>query len=180
VIDSFSGEQNNVVFMGRRSFRMKMAATSGDAGLAIPMSASEIPTQKIFEADRERGDRAAGTSHAARGISSRTLVALCLTTFSFGVALTLTFIRWTEPRSIAVAAAAPAPVAAAPVAPAPAVLIQPLPVAPPTDAELMAVLALQPHARRAPARPARVVRPRAVATPDVSPVVKPWVDPFAE
>jgi hypothetical protein len=180
VINPFSGEQNSVVFMGRRSFRMKMAASTGDAGLAIPMSASEIPTQKIFEADRARGDRAAATSHAARGISSRTLVALCLTTFSFGVAMTLTFIRWTEPRSIAAAAAAPAPVAAAPAPPAPTAMIQPLPIAPPTNAELMAMLSPPPHARRAPARPARVVRPRANATPDVAPAVKPWVDPFAE
>jgi hypothetical protein len=176
VINLLGGEQDNVVFMGRRSFRMEIAGMPGGNELAIPLRASEIPTERIFGGDRELVFRtaAAALPRPARRISNSTLVALCLTTFAFGIALTLTVTRWTAPRSaIAAAPVAPAPVAT-PAPPSSPVVVQ-LPVAPPTDAELLAAF-VAPPAHRPLARPARVARPR----PAAAPAVKPWVDPFAE
>ena len=196
MINSFGGEQDNVVFMGRRSFRMEIAAGSGNNELAIPTRASEIPTERIFGAERDRVFRAAAaaSSRPIRGSSNLTLVALCLTTFAFGIALTLTFTHQVAPH----AAMAGAPVTPAPTPPHPPVepiVVQELPPTPPSDAELMAAFALAP-ARRPLAKPPRTARPRPVRAapaandtedstpanppPVAAPAVKPWVDPFAE
>jgi hypothetical protein len=186
VINSFGGEQDNVVFMGRRSFRMEIAAGPGGNELAIPTRASEIPTERIFGAERDRVFRAAAASSAARptrGISNITLVALCLTTFAFGIALTLTFTHRVAPHP-AIEGAPIAPVAATPHAPVEPIVVQELPPTPPSDAELMAAFALP--ARRPLAKPPRTARPRPVrAAPsandtEASAPAKPWVDPFAE
>ncbi len=218
MINSLGGEQDNVVFMGRRSFRMEIAAGPHGNELAIPMRASSVPTEKIFEADRDRGawiDRAAAAAslRPARLRSSGTsVVALCATTFVLGIALTLTFGGRAAPRRAPVAArpaevAVPAP-AQAP-APASTVVVQPMPVAAPTDAELLAGFPLAPP-RRPLAKPARAARPGPVraarpatgaevenvtedatvadpfaepapaAKPPAKPTAKAWVDPFAE
>jgi len=225
VINSLGGEQDNVVFMGRKSFRMEIAAGPRSNALPIPIRASSVPTEKIFEADRDRGWAAAAAALQPAKLKSNgtSVVALCATTFVLGIALTLTFTGRAAPRRAPVAtsapaqATAPAPVAArtpAPVTaaatPASTVVIQPMPIAAPTDAEILAGFALAPS-RRPLARPARAARPRplratepapsaaaegaADADPfaDPAPAAKPvpaakakpaaakaWVDPFAE
>ena len=169
MINSLGGEQNNVVFMGRRSFRMEIAGGAGSNELAIPMSASSVPTARIFASDRERAgwESAAATLRPTGGRSNASLVALCLTTFVLGVALTLTFNGRAAPRRAPEPAAVQPAQVAAPAAPAaptptePAMVIQPMPVAAPTDAELLAGFPLAP-ARRPLAKPARAVRPRPV------------------
>jgi hypothetical protein len=215
VINSLGGEQDNVVFMGRRSFRMEIAAGPHSSDLAIPMRASGVPTEKIFESDRGRGswiERAASAAAALQpaGLKSSgtSVVALCVTTFVLGIALTLTLTGRAAPRRAPVAA--PAQPAAQVAAPTPAttptstVIVQPMPIAAPTDAELLAGFPLAP-ARRPLAKPARAAHPRPVRavhpTPgadaeastaadpfaDPTPAAKPtkptaktWVDPFAE
>jgi hypothetical protein len=214
VINSLGGEQNNVVFMGRRSFRMEIAEGARSNQLAIPMSASSVPTARIFASDRERADwESAATLRPASGRSNASLIALCLTTFGLGIALTLTLNGRAAPRRAPEATAvqpapAVAPVAAPPAATAPTMVIQPLPVAAPTDAELLAGFPLAP-ARRPLAKPARAARPRpllaarpaggagseastettsadpfadpaSTAKLAAKPAAKPWVDPFAE
>jgi hypothetical protein len=214
VINSLGGEQDNVVFMGRRSFRMEIAAGPHSNELAIPMRASSVPTEKIFEADRDRGtwmERAAAANAAlqpARLKSSGTsVIALCVTTFVLGIALTLTLTGRAAPRRAPAQPAEVAAPAAKPMpapTPTPAMVIQPMPIAAPTDAEILAGFALAP-ARRPLAQPARVARPRparaarpatsadaeasketTAADPfaDPAPAAKPkdkdWVDPFAQ
>jgi hypothetical protein len=228
VINSLGGEQDNVVFMGRRSFRMEIAGAARSNELPIPIPAATVPTEKIFEADR---DRAAWIESAANApalqpaklkSNGTSVVALCVTTFVLGIALTLTFTGRAAPRRAPVAAPArPAPVAApaqtAPQTAAPAttpkstpaasMVVQPMPIAVPTDAEILAGFSLAPS-RRPVAKPARAARPRparaaqlgqsddaedaTAADPfaDPAPVAKPaaakpaavkqWVDPFAE
>jgi hypothetical protein len=173
VINSLGGEQDNVVFMGRRSFRMEIAAGPRRNELAIPMRASSVPTEKIFEADRGREEwtaRAAAALQPARLKANGTsVVALCLTTFVLGIALTLTLNGRQTPRRASVAApvAPPAPVTAAAVttatvtATAPSIVVQPMPIAAPTDAEILAGFAFAPS-RRPLAKPARAARPRPV------------------
>jgi len=171
VIDSLGAGQDNVVFLGRRSFRMELVGRPEDDELGTPRRASEVPTERLFDADRDRTARAVlAALLSKRGISRATSIALCATTFVLGIGLTLTLSRRPEPRrAIAAAPAAPAPAAAMviePVAPAPPVV-----AAPPAS----------PPARRPLAKPARAVRLRPVrAAPSDAPPVKPWVDPFAE
>jgi hypothetical protein len=209
VINSLGGEQDNVVFMGRRSFRMEIAAGPHSSELAIPMRASAVPTEKIFEADRDRGGWAAAAAalQPARLKSNGTsVVALCVTTFVLGIALTLTLTGRAAPRRAPdTAAAQPAQVAAPATAPTPTpvqpIVVQTMPIAAPTDAEILAGFAFQP-ARRPLAKPARAARPRPVRaarpapsadaddasvadpfadpTPPAKPTAKAWVDPFAE
>jgi hypothetical protein len=198
VINSLGGEQNNVVFMGRRSFRMEIAGGPQGNELAIPMAASGVPTERIFAADRERAAwESSWPSPRATGRSNASLVALGLTTFALGIALTLTYNHRTELRRTLAAAPAQPPLAAAPAtASAPTMVIQQLPVAAPTDAEILAGFAFGP-ARRPLGKPAhpRPVRaaqsaglpkettpadPFADPAPAAKPAVKPWVDPFAE
>ena len=222
MINSLGGEQDNVVFMGRRSFRMEIAAGARHNELAVPLRASSVPTEKIFEADRGREEwtaRAAAALQPARLKANGTsVVALCLTTFVLGIALTLTLNGRQTPRRASVAApgapAAPAPVTAAAVttatvtATAPSIVVQPMPIAAPTDAEILAGFAFAPS-RRPLAKPARAARPRPVraarpassaeaeasketisddpfadptpaAKPAGKPAAKAWVDPFAE
>jgi hypothetical protein len=186
VINSFGTQQDNVVFLGRRSFRMELAGGAGSNELGIPKSASEIPTEKIFDADRERAVRAAVASLRPAGrISNVTSIALCLTTFALGIGLTLTFYRAEPRRPLAFAPIAPAQIAPPP--PAPPLLIQPI-AAPPTEAAALSLAPTIRPARRPLAKPAaRVARPRAVravqaagAAQSDAPAAKPWVDPFAE
>lgn len=214
MINSLGGEQDNVVFMGRRSFRMEIAGGAHSHELSIPMRASSVPTEKIFEADRDRGmwvDRAAAAAAALQPARLRSggtsVVALCVTTFVLGIALTLTLTGRAAPRRAPDAAPARPAQAAAPAtvpAPPPTMVVEPMPVAAPTDAELLAGFPLEP-ARRPLAKPARAARPRPVraarpapgadaeasvadpfadparaAKPKAKPAAKEWVDPFAE
>ncbi len=170
MINSLGGEQDNVVFMGRRSFRMEIAGGPHNNEMPIPIRASAVPTEKIFEADRERASwiETAAALQPEKLLKSNgtSVVALCVTTFVLGIALTLTFTHRAAPRRAPVAApagqvAVPAQPAAQAVAPAPtsAVIVQPMPIAAPTDAEILAGFALAP-ARRPLAKPARAARPR--------------------
>ena len=189
MINSLGGEQDNVVFMGRRSFRMEIAAGPHSNDLAIPMRASSVPTEKIYEADRDRGAwavAAAALQPARLKSNGTSVVALCVTTFVLGIALTLTLTGRAAPRR-APAPAQPAQ-AAAPATlptPAPTVIVQPMPIAAPTDAEIMAGFAFAPP-RRPLAKPARAaVRPRPVraarpapgADAEASTVADPFADP---
>ncbi len=167
MINSLGGEQDNVVFMGRRSFRMEIAAGARHNQLAIPMRASGVPTEKIFEADRGREEWTAKAAAALQPAKLRangtSVVALCVTTFVLGIALTLTLTGRAAPRR-APAPAEPAqvvaPAAQAP-APTPTMVVQQLPIAAPTDAEILAGFAFAPS-RRPLAKPARAARPRPV------------------
>ena len=216
MINSLGGEQDNVVFMGRRSFRMEIATGPRSSELAIPMRASAVPTEKIFEADRGREEwtRKAATAAALQPSKLRSngtsAIALCVTTFVLGIALTLTLTGRAAPRRAPDAALAqPTQVAAPATAQAPVpvqpIVVQTTPIAAPTDAEILAGLAFQP-ARRPLAKPARAARPRPVRaarpapsadaeastvadpfadpfadpTPPSKPTAKAWVDPFAE
>jgi hypothetical protein len=188
VINSLGGEQDNVVFMGRRSFRMEIAAGPRNNELPIPIRGSAVPTEKIFEADRDGGwaaTAAAALQPARLKSNSTSVVALCVTTFVLGIALTLTFTGRAAPRRAPVAAPTPAQVVApVPVAPPTSnVIVQPMPIAAPTDAEILAGFALAPS-RRPLARPARAARPRPIraaraghCTDAEDPTV---VDPFAD
>jgi hypothetical protein len=222
VINSLGGEQDNVVFLGRRSFRMEIAAGPRSNELPIPIRGSAVPTEKIAQADRDREAwiEKAATAAAlqpeklkAKGTSA---VALCVTTFVLGIALTLTFTGRAAPRWAPVAArpaqlAAPALPAAPAATPAPtatsSMIVQPMPIATPTDAEILAGFAFPPS-RRPLARPAGAARPRPVRaarpgksadakdptvadpfadpTPAAKPAARkpaaaePWVDPFAQ
>jgi hypothetical protein len=179
VINSFGAGQDNVVFLGRRSFRMELAGQPGSDELGIPKSASEIPTEKIFDSDRERAVRAAVASLRPKSRTPNlTLIALCLTTFALGIALTLTFYHRPEPRQMI--ASAPAQVAPPPPS-APPMVIQPLPP-PPVEALAFAPAPASSFARRPLAKPpARAARPRpARALQSDPPAAKPWTDPFAE
>ena len=117
MINSLGGEQDNVVFLGRRSFRMEIAAGPRSNELPIPIRGSAVPTEKIFEADRDHGWAAAAAAAlqpAKLKSSGTSVVALCATTFVLGIALTLTFTGRAAPRRAPVAAAPaqPEPVAA--------------------------------------------------------------------
>jgi hypothetical protein len=194
VINSLGGEQDNVVFLGRRSFRMEIAGRPDDEEMAIPAAMTPVSTQKLFMPDHAlAADIAALRSPPARGISRTTLIAMCSATFAFGIVLTLTFNHRTErPATRAATMAAPASAAAsapATTVPAPAsmIIVQPLPsVAPetPRAAALLVPPASRPLAKLAPAvrsRPARPApAPRAVDPTPAGPATKPWVDPFAE
>jgi len=214
VINSLGGEQDNVVFMGRRSFRMEIAGGPRSSELAIPMRASGVPTEKIFEADRGREEwtRKATAAEALqpsrlRPSNGTSIIALSVTTFALGIALTLTFNGRLAPRRAPEAAPAQSAQVAAPVAqtptPAQPIVVQTMPIAAPTDAEILAGFAFAP-ARRPLAKPARAARPRPVRaarpaqsadaeaesstvadpfadpTPPAKPTAKAWVDPFAE
>ena len=208
MINSLGGEQDNVVFMGRRSFRMEIAAGPHTGELAIPMRASAVPTEKIYEADRGREEwtRKAAAAAALQPSKLRSngtsVIALCSTTFALGIALTLTFNARLAPRrapALPAQAAAPATAPAATPAPASTMVVEQMPIAAPTDAEILAGFAFAPS-RRPLAKPARAVRPRAVraarpaeastaadpfadSTPSAKPTpakTKAWVDPFAE
>ena len=196
MINTMGGEQDNVVFMGRKSFRMEIAAGPRSNELPIPIRGSAVPTEKIFEADRDRGwaaTAAAALQPAKLKSSGTSVVALCATTFVLGIALTLTFTGRAAPRRAPVAAPEqPAPMAApaqpAVQAPAPtptsSMVVQPMPVAAPTDAEILGGFALAPS-RRPLARPARAARPRPVratqpgqsADAEDSTVADPFADP---
>jgi hypothetical protein len=117
----------------------------------------------------------------ANGISNATLIALCLTTFALGIALTLTFYRPTEQRpATAVAPVAPSlPVGSAPTASR--MVIQPLPIPPSELPSMVLASEIFPAPVRRPRAKAATVRPRpTAATHAEAPAAKPWVDPFAE
>ena len=193
MINSLGGEQDNVVFMGRRSFRMEIAAGPRSSELAIPMRAAAVPTEKIFEADRGREEwtRKAATAAALQPSKLKSngtsVVALCVTTFVLGIALTLTLTGRAAPRRAPdVAAAQPAQVAAPTPTPVQPIVVQTTPITAPTDAEILAGFAFQPArrplakpARTAPARPrpVRAARPASSADADDSAVADPFADP---
>jgi hypothetical protein len=178
VVETLDAGQDNVVFMGRRSFRMELAGTPArgelEHGQAIPMRSSEIPTEKIFDSDRKRSEQAfLATLRPRESISTTTLVTLCSTTFVLGIALTLMVSGRPEPRP---------PIEAAPAAPTPPAVVAALP-APPAEPVVVSLPppALPSMLRPALSRPARAIRPRPVRVAQpVSAPVKPWVDPFAE
>jgi len=177
VIDSLSAGQDNVVFMGRRSFRMETVGGHDDDEVTIPKRASEVPTERIFDSDRERAARdALAALRSPSGLSSRAWLGLCSGAFALGIGLTLAFSGRPAPRPVAPAAVA----AAAPAAPT--IVIEPVPPAP-TEAPAALALAAPPVRRPPVAKPARPVRLRPIRpapTETTTPSPKPWVDPFAE
>jgi hypothetical protein len=171
VVDTLGVGQDNVVFMGRRSFRMETVGGHDDEEVTIPKRASEIPTDRIFDTDRERATREALAAMRSRsGLSSRTWLALCSGAFALGIGLTLALSGRPAPPPAMQAALA------APPAPAPAIVIEPVPPAPSAVAAPAPLPAL---ARRPLAKPVHPARPRPVrAVPAEAPAAKPWVDPF--
>jgi hypothetical protein len=183
VIEPSGSGQASVVFLGRRSFRMEVGTLMGTNELAIPMSASDVPTERIFGSDRARVFQAATelaeTPRSAFTASKGVLIGLCLMAFTLGILLTSTVDRArpmpsppplarvqelspalpsAEPIVVPVPPPAVAPVAVAPVAVAPAAVApaDPIVVAAATAAaELDA-----PAPRRAISRPARDARVR--------------------
>jgi hypothetical protein len=167
-MESVDVGQDNVVFMGRRSFRMELVGGHEDE-VTIPKHASEIPTDKIFTPNRQSATRAALASlRAPSGLSRVAWLGFCSAAFVFGSALTLTVARRPAPRPV---------VQAAPVAAAPAIVIEPVPPAAPPALAPPPALAL---ARRPAVKPAaRPVRPHPVRpAPAAAPAATPWVDPF--
>jgi hypothetical protein len=150
-------------------------APTGD-GLGIPKQReSEMPTEKIFDSDRNRAAQAVLASlRSGRGISNATWVTLCATTFVLGIALTLMVSPQPAPRR---------PIEAAPPGPASTAIVAQVP-APPTEPVVVSLPPppVIPPMRRPPqARPARALRPRPVrAVQSAPPAPKPWVDPFAD
>ncbi|HEY4187211.1 MAG TPA: hypothetical protein VGP07_19195 [Polyangia bacterium] len=146
-------------------------------GAGIPRRSSEVPTEKIFDSDRDRAARAVLASPRSRnGASYGTLVGLCSTTFVLGIALTLLFARRPELRR---------PSEAVHAAPASTAVVEPVPPARAAVVTAPLVVALPPPtippAPRRLAKPARAVRSRPVPPArSSSPAAAPWVDPFAE
>lgn len=172
MIDSLGAGQDNVVFLGRRSFRMELVGHPEEDEQVVPRHASEVPTERIFHADRDRAARdVLAALRSKRSISRASSIALCATTFVLGMALTLAFSRRPEPRRA---------IEVAPPPPPPTIVIEPVPAPPPVVSERVPP-ALLPARRPPLAKPARAVRPRPVraARPD-APAVTPRVDPFAE
>jgi hypothetical protein len=158
--------------------------------VAVPIRASEVPTERIFMRDRLRAFQIGSTppsdARAASTISKRTLIGLCLTTFAFGILLTSTINRsWRPlaPQSLERAAKLPPP-------PAPPVLQ----VVPIVATPLPSVLEAPAPSRDLASKPRRDVRVRATRAgqarrpaselPESAPLdpapPKPWVDPFAD
>jgi hypothetical protein len=96
VIESIGSRQDNVVFLGRRSFRMETAGGPGVNELAIPVSASSIPTERIFASgsDRQLALESTWLRRSPRGSATTRTVVLCVSAFAFGILLTWTFNRW--------------------------------------------------------------------------------------
>ncbi len=120
MIESFGRQQDNVVFMGRRSFRMEIAGGPGVNELAIPLSAASTPTERIFASDRQQGLEQMWLAGSRRGITTAKTVVLCASAFAFGILLTWTFNRWASVEGARAAATVAAATAAAAPAPSPA------------------------------------------------------------
>jgi hypothetical protein len=120
VIESFGGQQDNVVFMGRRSFRMEIAGGPGVNELAIPLNAASTPTARIFASDRQQGLEQMWLAGSRRGSTTAKTVVLCASAFAFGILLTWTFNRWASVERARAAATVAAATAAAAPAPSPA------------------------------------------------------------
>jgi hypothetical protein len=211
VMEPMRNEQASVFFLGRRSFRMEIGTMASSTNeMAIPMSASEIPTERIFGLDRSRRSPVfqasltpAPAARSASTLSNGALIGLCLTTFAFGVLATSTFNRswpWTQGKR----APAAAPVQQTTVAPPPFMAtVQALPPAPSPPASstesIVATAATSMPALLAPrwrskrvragsAVPARQTAPTTTtvetSAPEPAPVApapaKKWVDPFAD
>jgi hypothetical protein len=171
---------------------MELVGRPGGGDLGVPRSASEIPTERIFDADRTQVVRGAvASARPARGISNADSIALCLAAFALGIALTLVVCRQLESRaSIPPIGAAPVAAPADPSEVAPrAPFVAPIIVGlPPPPAVAFTPTVLSPTARRPLTKPSarplpkRQVRPAAAdqAAFDDAPAAKPWVDPFAE
>jgi len=83
VIESFGRQQDNVVFMGRRSFRMEIAGGPGVNELAIPLNAASTPTARIFASDRQQGLEQMWLAGSRRGSTTAKTVVLCASAFAF-------------------------------------------------------------------------------------------------
>jgi hypothetical protein len=209
VIESFGRQQDNVVFMGRRSFRMEIAGGPGVNELAIPLSAASTPTERIFASDRQQGLEQMWLAGSRRGATTAKTIVLCASAFAFGILLTWTFNRWASLEHARAAATVAAAAAPAPSPASEAVIVQ----LPPTTAMaqhtldepaaveqaiLAKTLSALGDSRARPLRraAARISRPAAVRAPkpnrtaavsasvagdsDAHAPAKPWVDPFAE
>jgi len=141
----------------------------GTNELAIPMSASDVPTERIFGSDRARVFQAATelaeTPRSAFTASKGVLIGLCLMAFTLGILLTSTVDRArptasAPPQMARVQELPPAPPSAAPIV---------VPVAPPAVAPsdpimvaaAMVAAELEAPAPRAISKPAREARARA-------------------
>jgi hypothetical protein len=120
VIESFGRRQDNVVFMGRRSFRMEIAGGPSVNELAIPLSAASTPTARIFASDRPQGLEEMWLAGSRRRTTTTKTVVLCASAFAFGILLTWTFNRWASVERARAAATVAAATAAAAPAPSPA------------------------------------------------------------
>jgi hypothetical protein len=203
VTEPSSGEQANVVFMGRGSFRMQAVGAPGLNDLAIPNRASDIPTERIF---RVKGDDAflslplpaPAAVQPWRAASKGALIGLGGVMFALGMLVTSpaahSWLRVGRP-PVQVVATPVAPVTVAPVAVAPVTapivvaVAAPEPAEAPAPARLQAVAAKLARAPRARVlRPLRAKHPAEAATgsplpepSEASPApAKKWVDPFAD
>jgi hypothetical protein len=162
--------------------------------VAVPISVSEVPTERIFARDRRRPFQIGSTQHARFGtaytISKRNLIGLCSVTSAFGILLTWTVNRPWQAR-------APRPLETglelhrppSPPSPLPALLVEPIPSAPAPS-----LLDAPPPSRDAVGKPHRDVRIHgtrvgqtkrpAPEPPEPAPLAPPppkaWVDPFAD
>jgi hypothetical protein len=185
VIESFAGRQDNVVFMGRRSFRMEIAGGPGGNELAIPLGASSMPTERIFASDRQLALEPTWLRRSPRRSATTTrTVVLCTSAFAFGILLTWAFNRWAAGERVR--AALPVAVAPAPSPASEAVIVQ---LPPPTalaqpaldepkaveqaisskTAKTLSALALEGSRLRPPVRTtARLSRPAAIRAPKLT------------
>jgi hypothetical protein len=183
---------------------MEVGTLMGTNELAIPMGASDVPTERIFGSDRARVFQAATalapTAGSAFTASKGVLIGLCLMAFTLGILLTSTVDRARTAPPPPIARAQELPPVALPavpvVVPVSAPSVEPIVVA----AEAALVLDA-PVQRRAILKPAREARVRtahsrrsapaveAAAPETAAPVVAPeaprqpakkWVDPFAD
>lgn len=210
MIESSSGEQGSVVFLGRRSFRMEVGTLAGTNELAIPTRASDISTERIFRLDRRHvSDRrkagqaapvALPAAPLASTVSRPTLVGLCVATFAFGILLTWTAVR---SRPIPEARLRTPPIAETtpPQSPAPLPLPTSSPVVEPIVVAAAPSVFDWPPLHRVVAKPTHPARTHAVranstqrrdptgdaespapasAAPTPSRPAAKWVDPFAE
>jgi hypothetical protein len=184
---------------------MEVGTLMGTNELAIPMGASDVPTERIFGSDRARVFQAATalapTARSAFTASKGVLIGLCLMAFTLGILLTSTVDRARPAPPPPMARAQELPPVALPAVPEVVPVAAPPSVEPIVVAAEPAVVLDAPVQRRAILRPAREARARTArsrrsapaveaAAPETdAPVVAPeaprppakkWVDPFAD
>lgn len=179
---------------------MEVGTLMGTNELAIPMGASDVPTERIFGSDRARVFQAATalapTARSAFTASKGVLIGLCLMAFTLGILLTSTVDR-ARPVPPPMARAQEPPPVALPAVPVVVPVPAPPSVEPIVAAAEPAVVLDAPVQRRAILMPAREARVRTAhsrrsapaveaATPEAAapeaprPAAKKWVDPFAD